>query len=116
MNITLNKDFIETTYYKAFDHQLRLSDSKSVILLANTLFNEFVKLLGNKEIDLSTVIEKRQETEDNDTLKSNIINPHYRKSDYEDIFSDTRGWCWSCWKVKEIEDLKKKLNQYEQSV
>lgn len=116
MNISLNKDFVENSYYKAFDHHLRTSDSKSVTILANVLFNEFIRLLGNKEIDLTPIIEKRHENEEQKVLVTNIINPHHRRDDRNDIFFDTRGWCWSCWKMKRISELEKELSEYKARV
>ncbi len=114
MDIELSKGYIEGIYYKALNQHLRKSDLVSVEKLMNTFINDIIN--KNKNINLDDLFkEQRSEQRDNFINESNIVL-HNRKTDQDYVFSDSRGWCWSCSKVRQINDLKNILAQYEQKV
>jgi len=113
MKNILKSEFVSNTYYKAFNHHLRLQDKKSIEQLVNTFFEEFKRLLADNALDQVIEPMKSFNIEEDIVADCNIINPHQRITDLDPVYSDSRGWCWSCWKIKRIAQLENQLNEYK---
>lgn len=100
-------EFIKNVYFKALNQRLRQQDLEGVTKIINTVFDEFITI--NQNTNIEKYFEKMKTQEPQESVISEQGNKNH-----DIFFKDARGYCWSCSKIRYIQELKNKLEKYEQ--